>query len=563
MAVSLVVVYSSAFAARVNAFVPPVNLRITEYPVSALASLQDLQGLAAGPDGAVWFSKTTSNSIGRITIDGVVTEYPLPSAICGASRCQPNQLTVGADGALWFSGSHSIGRVAITGPSIGALTLFNVSGYASSITLGPDGALWFVEHTIGGVVGNNAIGRITTAGSISEYRETHNPGCVTSGPDGALWFTGENWIGRITTGGAISGYSVSGTNGVGIHAITSGPDGALWFLAQNAIGRITTSGAVTEYAYNGPGLINTTGVGAITTGPDGALWFTIENTLLGRVTTSGFITTYPAPESLGPITIGPDGNLWFADYNVEGDPLATPRPRPGLIKAQVLGALALPQLAIGAGFITGFFIVNGGNDTASFTISFFNDNGVETPAPLTFEGVPHGAATNISGTVPSHGTQYWEAGTADGQPVTGSAIIAAEPSITIQAFMRRRGGDGSYYEAAIPATSGSYEFQTAFDATVFPANGAQIYTGIAISNLDPFTTANVTCTARDSRGIEIPNAVNVPPLYGVGHWADYLFPALNGKRGTLDCSSNTKVAALAVRALGANAISLLPVIPVR
>ena len=76
-------------------------------------------------------------------------------------------------------------------------------------------------------------------------------------------------------------------------------------------------------------------------------------------------------------------------------------------------------------------------------------------------------------------------------------------------------------------------------------------------------TANVTCTARDALGNVIPNAVSVPILNPLGPWADYLFPAPTGQRGALDCSSNAKVGAIGLRALGTNAISTLPVITIR
>jgi hypothetical protein len=41
-----------------------------------------------------------------------------------------------------------------------------------------------------------------------------------------------------------------------------------------------------------------------------------------------------------------------------------------------------------------------------------------------------------------------------------------------------------------------------------------------------------------------------------------VFPALSGLRGTLDCVSNTRVGAIALRAIGTNAISSLPVVQI-
>lgn len=98
-----------------------------------------------------------------------------------------------------------------------------------------------------------------------------------------------------------------------------------------------------------------------------------------------------------------------------------------------------------------------------------------------------------------------------------------------------------------------------FDATTFAANSSPFYTGFAIANLNQ-TSANITCTARDQNGSVIPNAVSVSPLNPLGHWANYLFPALSGMRGTLDCAANANIAAAALRFIGTNAFSSLPVI---
>ena len=72
--------------------------------------------------------------------------------------------------------------------------------------------------------------------------------------------------------------------------ITAGPDGAPWFTNQqtNTIGRITTSGAITT--YTGTGI---SGPDGITAGPDGALWFTnYGNNSIGSITTTGTVANY-------------------------------------------------------------------------------------------------------------------------------------------------------------------------------------------------------------------------------------------------------------------------------
>jgi len=74
----------------------------------------------------------------------------------------------------------------------------------------------------------------------------------TTGPDGALWFTEANCvreqssrcivgnkIGRITTAGAVTEFTIP-SDGSGPHSITTGPDGALWFTEYygNRVGRL-------------------------------------------------------------------------------------------------------------------------------------------------------------------------------------------------------------------------------------------------------------------------------------------------------------------------------------
>ena len=51
-----------------------------------------------GPDGNLWFTEFDNNKIGRITTAGVITEFLIPTADCGAYGITP-----GPDGHLWFT----------------------------------------------------------------------------------------------------------------------------------------------------------------------------------------------------------------------------------------------------------------------------------------------------------------------------------------------------------------------------------------------------------------------------------------------------------------------------
>jgi virginiamycin B lyase len=335
---------------------------INEFPIPTASSFP--VGITGGPDGAVWFTENGGNQIGRITVAGMVTEYALPTV-----NSEPNAIAAGSDGALWFTEHGCAGCSPAVPGKIGRITTAGVvtefaipSGFPPvAITGGPDGALWFTEvNCVNGMIGplpaqvcSGMIGRITTAGNITEYSVPQNSfyniitlNGIAAGADGALWFNlwqhnstrcgvgcspfEELDIGRTTTAGMTTefGTAVAANGSFGIAA---GPDGALWFTelggqfglstGPHHIGRITTAGAVTQYP-----LPSTSGTPTgITSGPDGALWFTEQGCgactpvvpdKIGRITTTGVISEYvvsTANSSPSGITTGPDGALWFTE----------------------------------------------------------------------------------------------------------------------------------------------------------------------------------------------------------------------------------------------------------
>jgi virginiamycin B lyase len=199
-------------------------------------------------------SDFTNGKIGRITTTGRVTEYPVPSA-----DSHPWEITHGPDGNLWFTelgdnlhgpGKHHhiegnrIGRITPQG-QITEFPIPTFDSFPDGITTGPDGALWFTENT-----GNN-IGRITTSGHITEFPiPTPNSRSIgiRTGLDGNLWFTEQigQKIGRITPKGRITEFPLP--NAGNPVWITLGPDGAMWFteVSGQRIGRITSDGKISE-----------------------------------------------------------------------------------------------------------------------------------------------------------------------------------------------------------------------------------------------------------------------------------------------------------------------------
>jgi streptogramin lyase len=291
---------------------------ITEFHVSDVGVPQ---GIAAGPDGNLWFTEFYDNVVGRITPQGKSTLFRL-NTVNSATY-----ITNGPDGALWVtllndvggSTTNQIGRLT-TG---GKLTTFTVphASYIWDITTGPNGKLYFTD-------GASKVWSITTKGKFTAFPFNDKTGGypyqITSGPDGNLWFTDRaRLIVKMTPAGKFTTFQVPTQDG-STDDIAAGPDGNLWFTLDGTgpsrIGRITPSGTITLFTISGSGNdgLSLSGIAA---GPDGNLWFTYEDFStnadeIGRITTSGSTSLFPTPTANGgptDITAGPDGAMWFTE----------------------------------------------------------------------------------------------------------------------------------------------------------------------------------------------------------------------------------------------------------
>jgi peptidoglycan hydrolase-like protein with peptidoglycan-binding domain len=191
---------------------------------------------------------SSSDRVGRITTTGAITEYVLgPGLSVG-----PAGIVAGPDGALWFTESFSnkIGRITTAGtgcsvasPCIAEYSVRTSNSSPEKITPGPDGALWFTEYS------GNKIGRITTAGVVTNEYPVLTPNAqpwgITAGPDGAVWFSEYiGNIGRIATNGvgcSRASPCIAEYFGPASLTMTAGPDGALWFADGNQIGQAIPS----------------------------------------------------------------------------------------------------------------------------------------------------------------------------------------------------------------------------------------------------------------------------------------------------------------------------------
>jgi len=119
--------------------------------------------IALGGDGAMWFTEQAAGRIGRISTSGALQEYAIPNT-SGVAQGEygspaPRYIAAGPDGAMWFTdgGDESIGRITTGGIAseypIGTPTPASPQGIVSE-----GGELWFAE------AGLSALGSVDPAG---------------------------------------------------------------------------------------------------------------------------------------------------------------------------------------------------------------------------------------------------------------------------------------------------------------------------------------------------------------------------------------------------------------
>jgi len=302
------------------------------------------RGIAAGPDGNLWFADYQANAIGRVTPSGTITLFR--STIISL----PIEIVAGSDGALWFTNSlgYSLGRITTSG-SVSLVAHVVARG----MLLGPDGNVWFGSGT--------QVGRVTPAGVVTLFGDPsfQSPTPRIVGPDGKLWIdTGLDQVVKMATDGTVTPALDEGAD-----RMIVGPDGALWYTSQHDFGygpqpsfvRIDANGTVLSYieigianygdyvtdlllgpdgfvwfrtAYSGssfwryegndtwtPLYLNSASIMDRAIGPDGNLWYTDFNNVIGRLTPAGVVTTFATSRVDKPMGIvqGPDGNMWFVN----------------------------------------------------------------------------------------------------------------------------------------------------------------------------------------------------------------------------------------------------------
>jgi virginiamycin B lyase len=99
---------AAVFLCAGTATADPVG-QVTEFPIPTSGS--ERNGIAAGPDGDLWFTENLAGKIGRITPGGVVSEFSIPTP-----GTRPTDIAAGPDGNLWFTEEDGdIGQITRSG----------------------------------------------------------------------------------------------------------------------------------------------------------------------------------------------------------------------------------------------------------------------------------------------------------------------------------------------------------------------------------------------------------------------------------------------------------------
>lgn len=249
-------------------------------------------------------------------VPSVTNEFAVPTA-----NSHPGGITLGRDGFLYFSeqSGGNIGQVT-TGGSMKEFGITTNGGTAGNnafdITAGPDGNLWFTEQGAAPGIGTMAI----VGNKVTEYPIAgSSPTFIIPGPiANTLFFSdpGHNAIGRITTAGAVTETAIPTANANPLGLATNSANVNLVYFVENSTSKIGILNVQTNTITEVATLTANAGPTMIVQGPDGAMWFTENNVAkMGRISTSGVMTEYPlAPAtSATSLIAAPDNNLYFGD----------------------------------------------------------------------------------------------------------------------------------------------------------------------------------------------------------------------------------------------------------
>ncbi len=303
-----------------RAFATTANVVVHLFPAPNAAGAVQMSGIGYGE---IWFAQPSTDSLARVDPDGSITERPV------ATGSRPLAIArEGLGGNIVFTevGTNRIGLMDVNG----VVTEYDIPTPASNPRgITSSSSTWFTEYD------GNRIGRLDVASAtpIVEFPiPTFNsgplgiapgPGVMSGSTD--IWFTEylANKIGRIDSNGVITEYVIP-TPDSGPTAIVQGivANQAVMYFTEskaNKIGRITASGRITEYAIPTP---NSGPADIVADSFAGGVWFSERLAgKLGWLSEEGEFREFALPTNSRPEGISVDyevgvfepWHVWYVD----------------------------------------------------------------------------------------------------------------------------------------------------------------------------------------------------------------------------------------------------------
>jgi len=270
------------------------------------------RAITNGSDGNRWFTEGTEftgapSKIGRITLAGAVTEFPVE-----CNGCTITDIAVGPGDTLYFtSNDASLGSISTAegtaGQQLASVPLPNSNALGGNLAVhGND--VWITDFN------NDSLWRYNiTSGQFTQFL-VPEPADVAVDSLGRVWFTAplDGDIDRLDP--ATGAVSSTDAGGLIPRALAVATDGQVWFTARftpQGVGRLnpnTSPHVVTTFP------LTNVGPEGMAASPDGSMWFT--QTTKGNIASidnAGVITeakTVKGSEPFG-ITVDPNGNPWY------------------------------------------------------------------------------------------------------------------------------------------------------------------------------------------------------------------------------------------------------------
>lgn len=289
-------IYSSDGSRRIFQVTTVGKIKSFDVPGAGAGSV--IASITAGPAGgdSVWFAGVSTGLVGRVTVGNAptITTFAVPQFAPPAAS-QPAGIAAGPDGNMWFTDRANPYLGNIT-PLIGTISQFPIATSSSRLAQGVvvlrSGELWFVEAGLAKL----AMVQISSlqVGSVNALTEIQPPSAqpdemrdITSSPDGNIWFTEpqSDKVGRVNVNAVpmtIDEFAVP-TAKAQPAAIGLGPDGAMWFaeLHGKLLGRIPLNAApgTTPQEFS----LGFKAPAALVTGPDCNLWVADQTAPIARI----------------------------------------------------------------------------------------------------------------------------------------------------------------------------------------------------------------------------------------------------------------------------------------